>query len=115
MLWMLVTVNKKKHMAWHGSHVSKIISSKILVAQTFFDVLNEIRLTLVTRILGNESKCVYKKTFGGLSKSNDQGKEKKKRMAIAKFFALHANAIIKACCDDIKKGFITKSGVSFFW
>ena len=39
---MLVTVNKVKRMALHGSHASQITSSKTLVTQTLFCVSNEI-------------------------------------------------------------------------
>ena len=37
MLWMLFTVNKKKHMAWHGSHAWRLTYWKALVKQIFLD------------------------------------------------------------------------------
>ena len=49
MLWMLVTVNKVKHVALHGSHVLQITSWKTVV-QTFFDVSNEKSPILITII-----------------------------------------------------------------
>ena len=52
---MLVTVNKIKHMAFHGSHASQITSSEILVTQTIFCVSNEIGPILFSRFLGNNS------------------------------------------------------------
>ena len=55
MLWMLVTVNKVKHVALHGPHASQITSSKILVTQTLFRVSNEVGSILVLRLLGNNS------------------------------------------------------------
>ena len=51
--WILATVKKKKHIAWHGSHALQIRSWKRLVTQTFFDVVNKIHSILVTRFLGN--------------------------------------------------------------
>ena len=55
MLRMLVTVNKIKHMALHGSHAYQITSSKLLVVQTLFCVSNEIGPILFSRFLGNNS------------------------------------------------------------
>ena len=56
---------------------------------------NEISPILVTHFLGNKLSNVFKKEFGSLFKCNeDKEKEKKKRMVIAKRFALNANAIM---------------------
>ena len=52
---MLVTVNKVKHMAFHGSYASQITFSKVLVTRTLFRVSNEIGPILVSRFLGNNS------------------------------------------------------------
>ena len=41
MLWMLVTVNKLKHVVCHGSHTSQITTTKTLATQTFFSMFNE--------------------------------------------------------------------------
>ena len=60
---MLVTMDKKMHMVWHGSHASQITSWKTLVTQTIFDVSNEMDPILVKHFLGNELKDVYKKNF----------------------------------------------------
>ena len=55
MLRMLVTVNKVKHVALHGSHASQITSSKILVTQTLFRVSNEVGSILVLHLLDSNS------------------------------------------------------------
>lgn len=64
----------------HGPHASQITSWKTLVTQTLFDVSNEIDPIFVTRFLVIEWLNVPRKTFG------------KTRMAIAKLFAVNANA-----------------------
>ena len=53
-LWMLVTVNKLKHMwfkACHLPHASRITTLKTIFTQTSFSVSTEIGLILVTRFL----------------------------------------------------------------
>ena len=63
----------------HESLASQIKFWKTFVTQTFFDVSNEICSILVKRFLGNELEDVYKKTFGGLSKSTDKKEKEKKK------------------------------------
>ena len=91
MLWILVTVNKVKHIALHGLHASQITSTT-LVTQNLFRVTNEIGWILVSRFLGNNSLeellAVRRK-----KRLERKGVEKKQtRTATAKLFALHTNA-----------------------
>ena len=91
-MWMLITVNKVMHMAWHRSNTLQITSSKTSVTHTFFSLSNTISPILVISFLGNKSWNVSERP---LSKDSDEkGKEKKKTsIAIGKLSTLHANAM----------------------
>ena len=52
-LWLLVTMNKLNHKAYHGSHASHITPLKILLRQTIFGCVQWNKTGLVTRIFGN--------------------------------------------------------------
>ena len=66
---MLVTMNKLKHMVWHGPHAWWVIIQRITFMQTLFSESNEIKLVLVTRIMGNNAWNISKTLFVCLSQS----------------------------------------------
>ena len=77
MLWMLVAMNKVKHMILHESHVLQMTSLKPLVTQTFFSVSSEMDPILVTLFLDNKSLKNSQKNFWQ-SKSSTRTKKRRK-------------------------------------
>lgn len=61
--WMINTVNKLKHMAFHVSYKSRIKASVTIFIKTFFNVPSEISSILVSHFLGKEWWNVGKKYF----------------------------------------------------
>ena len=89
MLWMLVTVHKLCHVP----HASRITTCGTIFTERHFNVSKE-----WVRSWSHATtyhKTFIKKLFGGTSRKSDEKgiKKKKTRMAIAKLFALNANAV----------------------
>ena len=89
MLWMLVILNKVKHMALHDTHALQITSWKTLFTQNFFRVFNEIGPILVTRFLGNKSWKVCQKFFCKSVQQNCWEKKQNKTKKQNKHKAYH--------------------------
>ena len=101
-LYTVVTANKEKHKAWHGSHTLQITSWKPLVTQTFFDVSNENVLSLSHASWVTNHKTFIKKLLAFCPKAltrkrkrrRKKGKafcvtyKRKKRKGVAKLVAL---------------------------
>ena len=119
---MLVTVNKIKHMALHGSQPSQITSSKILVMQTLFRVSNEIGLILFSCFLGNNSlKELLAVSWSKKASGKEKSRKKKNRTTIAKLFALHINSTRIVIITFLKflkltgKLLVMPSDITRFW
>ena len=88
MLWMLVIMNKLKRMARHEPHASQKTTNVIYVIKFALGVLNEKSLVLLTRVLSN----INKNLWPVFPKTLTRRRIRRNTKAIAKLFALHANA-----------------------
>lgn len=92
MLWMLINMQKVKRIGWHGSHASQITSLKTLVTKNFFDMSNEYIWSWSHAFWVMNHGIFIKKLLAISPKALMRRRKRRRKKAIAKCFALHANA-----------------------